>query len=377
MKSAARGRDVLMYKRNVSGNMVLSLVVGLILSFLYVVCFADETLTITTYYPSPVGSYQDLYVANKLGIGTNNPYYTLHLSNLNPFIAFESTGIYKSMLLMGAVTSNNRKEAQIQYSDDFRIYQRSFFDDPVPAAELVMIFTKDCNVGIGVTAPGTKLSVKGTAQFTGWSTPTSGTGLEMGYSPDTSTAYIMAYSRDESAYKSIGFGTGSATQLYLKSNGNVGIGMTNPTYKLQLSTDSAAKPSTSAWTIVSDRRVKKDIHPYTNGLKVIKQINPVWFKYNGKGGFLADNQEHIGVIAQEVVKVAPYTVNTFRAKLNPTDKKETELLNFNSHALTFDLINAVKELDSNITKLGQENHGLKRELENLKTRLSRLETSVK
>lgn len=117
-------------------------------------------------------------------------------------------------------------------------------------------------------------------------------------------------------------------------NFNLGIGTASPSYQLQLSTDSVAKPSTNTWTIVSDRRVKKDIRPYTNGLSIVKKINPVWFKYNGKGGFPDDNQNHIGVIGQEVIKVAPYTINTFKAKLNPEDKEPTELLNFNSHALT-------------------------------------------
>ncbi len=39
-----------------------------------------ETLTITTYYPSPYGSYNQLYVADKLGIGTTSPQATLDVS---------------------------------------------------------------------------------------------------------------------------------------------------------------------------------------------------------------------------------------------------------------------------------------------------------
>jgi uncharacterized small protein (DUF1192 family) len=173
-------------------------------------------------------------------------------------------------------------------------------------------------------------------------------------------------------------------KVYYYDNWCGGSGTTNPSYQLQLSTDSAAKPSTSTWTIASDRRVKKDIRPYTNGLSIIKGINPVWFKYNGKAGFPDDNQNHIGVIGQEIVKVAPYTVNTFKAKLNPQDKKETDPLNFNPHALTFDLINSVKELDANITILTQENKELKKEnsqlkaeIGALKVRLVKLEEKIK
>ncbi len=43
--------------------------------------------------------------------------------------------------------------------------------------------------------------------------------------------------------------------------------------------------------------------------------------------------------------MAPYTVGTFKTKLNEKDEAATELYDFNASALTFVLINAVKELD--------------------------------
>ena len=77
---------------------------------------------------------------------------------------------------------------------------------------------------------------------------------------------------------------------------------------------------------------------------MILGINPILYKYNGKAGFEADGNDYIGVIAQDIQKVAPYTIGTYMTKLNPNDEMETELLNFESHALVFNLINAVKEL---------------------------------
>ena len=35
--------------------------------------FSEDSITITTYYPSPYGSYNELYVANKMGIGIQSP----------------------------------------------------------------------------------------------------------------------------------------------------------------------------------------------------------------------------------------------------------------------------------------------------------------
>lgn len=131
---------------------------------------------------------------------------------------------------------------------------------------------------------------------------------------------------------------------------NVGIGLTGPTYQLQLSTDSAAKPSTNTWTIASDARIKENIQPYTKGLEVLSQINPVVYDYNGKGGF-NKSTGNVGIVAQDVADLLPESVSKYEAKLEPTDPHVTELLNFNSHALTYVLINAVKELNGELQAL--------------------------
>jgi hypothetical protein len=136
-------------------------------------------------------------------------------------------------------------------------------------------------------------------------------------------------------------------------NGGVYIyGAVNPItgYQLSLSTNSAAKPSTNTWTITSDERVKTNVNPYTKGLEAILSINPITYDYNGKAGFekLTDN---IGIIAQDVLNIMPECINTYKAKLNEDDEEYTELYNFDSHALTFALINAVKELKAEIELL--------------------------
>ena len=97
-------------------------------------------------------------------------------------------------------------------------------------------------------------------------------------------------------------------------------------------------------------------------------INPVWYKYNGLGGFTADGKDNIGVIAQDMEKVAPYTVSSYYDKLNSDDAKTTELLNFNSGDLTFTTINAIKELNNKIEALRAENEALKIRVEILETR---------
>ena len=48
-------------------------------------------------------------------------------------------------------------------------------------------------------------------------------------------------------------------RMTIQTSGNIGIGTTSPAYQLQLSSDSAAKPSTNTWTVSSDERLKTNI----------------------------------------------------------------------------------------------------------------------
>ncbi|MBI5203086.1 MAG: tail fiber domain-containing protein [Elusimicrobia bacterium] len=132
--------------------------------------------------------------------------------------------------------------------------------------------------------------------------------------------------------------------------GNVGIGLTNPTHQLELASDSAAKPTSNTWTVVSDRRVKKDVRPFEDGVDVIRKIEPVRYRLNGKAG-LPKDAEGIGILAEDIQKIAPYTVGVWKAKLEATDKNATSLLEFNSGPLTFVLINAIKEQQKEIEAL--------------------------
>lgn len=136
--------------------------------------------------------------------------------------------------------------------------------------------------------------------------------------------------------------------------GYIGIGLTNQTYQLQLSTDSAAKPSTNVWTISSDKRIKKDVKPFTDGLSIIKKFKPIYYHYNGKAGMPNESENdpyHVSIIANDLLEVYPDAVGKHLVKLNPEDTELTELYNYNGHNVTFLLINAVKELSERLEKL--------------------------
>lgn len=133
------------------------------------------------------------------------------------------------------------------------------------------------------------------------------------------------------------------TKMTILNNGNVGIGILAPTYDLQLGANSAAKPTSSAWTIASDARIKTNIVNFTDGLNKIMQIRPVYYEYNGLGGNgFNESGTHIGIIAQEVEEVAPYMINIGKGELNGTIVDDFRT--YDSHALSYITVNAIQEL---------------------------------
>ncbi|WP_031525642.1 tail fiber domain-containing protein [Dyadobacter crusticola] len=154
---------------------------------------------------------------------------------------------------------------------------------------------------------------------------------------------------------------------------NVGIGVEAPTYKLHLSTFSAAKAGSSAWIVASDKRLKKDISDYTEGLDVLKQIKPVWFNYNGAAGLPTD-KKFVGIIAQDVQKIAPHMVGTFTYQDSLGNK--TEYLDYDANAMTYMLVNSVKEQQQMIEQKDEEIRQLTAETAELTKRLAQLERIV-
>lgn len=199
-------------------------------------------------------------------------------------------------------------------------------------------------LGVGKTNPTSRLDVSGVNNETIASfANTSGA---VGQTPGV---YIQA-GTNSSDYSLAVYGAFGSSHVYVRGDGNVGLGTTSPSFRLQLASDSAAKPSTNTWTISSDERIKENINPYEKGLETILAINPVTYDYNGKAGF-AKIKGNIGIIAQDIKDILPESISTYKAKLNEDDEEETDLLNFNSHALTYVLINAIKEQQKQIEEL--------------------------
>jgi hypothetical protein len=129
----------------------------------------------------------------------------------------------------------------------------------------------------------------------------------------------------------------------------------------------------SLGTCLSDLRVKRNIKSFTKvGLAEISALRPVTYSYNGLADTpddIANGTERDGLIAQEVLKVAPDLVSTIHRKLKPSDRATTALLEVNYGALSFGVINAVKELKAT-------NDSQAAQIERQAAQIERLEKSV-
>lgn len=166
----------------------------------------------------------------------------------------------------------------------------------------------------------------------------------------------------------------ASNSIVLGNNANVGIGVSAPSFQLHLSTDAAAKAGSPTWIVVSDIRLKRNITEFTDGLELLKQIKPVWFQYNGQAGIETGDKKFVGIIAQEMQKIAPYTIGTFMHQDSLGNK--TEYLDYDANAVTYILINSVKEQQQVIEQKDAELQEMNALVTDLSKRLEQLERIV-
>lgn len=129
----------------------------------------------------------------------------------------------------------------------------------------------------------------------------------------------------------------------------------------------AYKIGGGSWSTLSDRRVKQDIHNFTVGLDALLKINPVTYRFNGKGETPRDGRQHVGVIAQDIHGVKgleEVTLQSEKRYLDASDEKQSELLTFDPSALIYVAINAIKELETEVALLKAKNRELEKKIGN-------------
>jgi hypothetical protein len=239
------------------------------------------------------------------------------------------------------------------------------------------------NVGISTTTPTNALNVMNFAAFN----PAANVLSAIMVGPPGGVSYgggvLM---KDGTNYAGM-WTNGNGASLVLASGGTTGgFAATN---QVTITSGNIAAPGCvyynggTSGTCLSDRRLKKDIKRFDLGLNKIIKIKPVSYKYNGLGEKVADTNDRLGVIAQDVEKVAPELVERRMVYLHEGDKDKTEVKAVNYNSFTYMLINSVKELygkwnsdHDQIENQKREIASLKSENEELKKRMDRLEKNL-
>jgi len=160
-------------------------------------------------------------------------------------------------------------------------------------------------------------------------------------------------------------GTSYRNLLNLSSSGNVGLGTQTPAYQLQLSTDSAGKPSTNTWTITSDSRIKENIieADYTVCYDIVKNLplKRYTWKQEAYTNEQVPDRSKLGWIAQDVETVFPKAVE-IHAFSGSGDFYIDDCKSLNSDQIYAAMYGTIKKLIS-------DNESLKLELQSIKTHL--------
>ena len=124
----------------------------------------------------------------------------------------------------------------------------------------------------------------------------------------------------------------------------------------------------TAWAVLSDERLKQDIRAFKPGLNEVLRLRPVRFRYReGIKRGLTSTHEEVGFIAQEVQPVIPEAV---------TEEKEG-YLTLKADPIHWASVNAIKELNAKLEQEQSENAELKRRLTDMETRLDQLARRLK
>jgi hypothetical protein len=149
---------------------------------------------------------------------------------------------------------------------------------------------------------------------------------------------------------------GDAIRLGISAAGNVVVGSSADlpgagAAVLQVAGDAFKLSGSGSWLVPSDARVKEDVCDLETGLVQLRRVRPVRFHYNGRAGTSA-GQEGIGIIGQELEKIFPEMIRRIPGRVDGEPDMEDFRI-YDGSALTFVLVNAVKELAGRVEQLEQ------------------------
>ena len=207
------------------------------------------------------------------------------------------------------------------------------------------------NVGIGTIHPSSKLEVQGSWNNIIKLNSGSDDGGRLYATYENFSPYLNFIEYDDPFvfnFKQTRYGSNIKIGFH---RGNVGIGTTHPSYKLDV------RGTIRGYNVSpSDVRWKTNIHTIENSLEKISKIRGVSYEWKEP---LKGTGKQIGLIAQEVEKVFPEVVSA--------DNKGYKSVAYAQ--LVGPLVEAVKELKKENDRLKQDNKNIKKELDRLRIKI--------
>lgn len=278
------------------------------------VLLADGDCTITN----------NLMVDGRIGIGTANPGYPIHIDQGDISSGFRT--------YFGPACSSCFGEFKQAHADGLIINSHtggSFAEIRFQNNSVTNMYLKhDGNLGIGNDVPGEKLEVWGNARFGNRSTtPTVAGGVV--------DIHNSGGSGDSLLVTSYSFGT--ETMFVVEGTGDVGIGLDNPTHLLHL--DGGAYCDGGAWVNGSSRSYKENITDLTTeeALETLANLQPTSFNYKTDSketflGFIAEDvpdlvatNDRKGLVAMDIVAVLTKVVQTQQEQIDVLEASLKEL----------------------------------------------------
>lgn len=192
---------------------------------LFLVNATSSTTPSTTDYLRILGN-------GNIGISNNNPAYLLDVSgsiNSNSNIQVNRTTNGECFIANNG-TVRTTIHCQTSQAHIGTTTNHSFNIQTNGANRLFILNNGNC--GIDTSTPACKLDLNGTMRVLSGTTdsPSTGKGLEFSYSSIENKGNIYSFDRTAVAYQTLNLND----RMTILGNGNIGIGITNPTYQLEL-----------------------------------------------------------------------------------------------------------------------------------------------
>ena len=286
---------------------------------------------------------------------------------------------YASRLWLGASTNSSGVDiGAVSGTGDVRFYTGG----ALTTNERLRI-TSTGNVGIGTTSPTDKLDVIGGARVSGNFNVDMGTlyvdstNNRIGINTIPSAKLSIQAAGNTSTTESLSVLNSLANPMFLvRDDGNVGIGVTGPTSKLQVAGD--ITPDTTAsknlgsgslrWNniylsnapdVSSDARLKKDVQTSDLGLDFINSLRPVSWTWKDQS---QGTTQHYGVIAQEAESAIAKAKGKDSSNVIVTHNEETDSYSVRYTELISPLIKAIQELYNDLLGVKAVNDTQDREI---------------